>query len=471
MPEDSQFKYHQILFGLKIKETRLQKNMSFSELSQASGLSVSYLNEIERGKKNPKSEKKMMLLNALGIQENSLDFEINNPVVSLLKSNFLNELPLDLYGLDLAKIIELIAFSPDRVNAFISTLIEISKNYNLNEANFYFTALRSYLEIHSNYFKDIEDLADEFLTKYGDGFVVREILENELGVMVDSGGLDHYDEFKGLRAVFLPGKNRLLTASFLSPLQMSFECGKEIGFRILKIKQRAYTSSILKGQSFEEVLNHSKAIYFSVAIHLPRNIFIQHLKEFLQNTRISGSDFLDLFRRFEVSPEMFFQRLTNVLPEFFRLKKLFFLRIIQEREAFRVEKALHLNTKHYLLHVSSSENYCRRFLPIALFKEINNKQEFHLQRSKFLGFEEEFLTISMGIPSQTPHSLSLSIQLTDEAKKVISFWNDPGIVVVDVNRTCERCAWSACKERVAPPMIEMQRKKLLDIERKIIELN
>ncbi|MBN8569774.1 MAG: helix-turn-helix domain-containing protein [Ignavibacteria bacterium] len=40
-----------IIFGLKIKDLRSRKNLSLQELSKISGLSVSYLNEIENGKK------------------------------------------------------------------------------------------------------------------------------------------------------------------------------------------------------------------------------------------------------------------------------------------------------------------------------------------------------------------------------------------------------------------------------------
>ena len=46
-----------ILFGLKVKQLRVKKGLSFAELSQKTGISVSYLNEIEKGKKYPKRDK------------------------------------------------------------------------------------------------------------------------------------------------------------------------------------------------------------------------------------------------------------------------------------------------------------------------------------------------------------------------------------------------------------------------------
>jgi transcriptional regulator with XRE-family HTH domain len=54
-----------ILFGLKLKQLRQKKNLSFAELAAETGMSISYLNEIEKGKKFPKEEKLDKLAAAL----------------------------------------------------------------------------------------------------------------------------------------------------------------------------------------------------------------------------------------------------------------------------------------------------------------------------------------------------------------------------------------------------------------------
>ena len=46
-----------LIFGLKVRQLRLEKGLSFAQLSKQTGLSASYLNEIEKGKKYPKIEK------------------------------------------------------------------------------------------------------------------------------------------------------------------------------------------------------------------------------------------------------------------------------------------------------------------------------------------------------------------------------------------------------------------------------
>ena len=155
-----------IILGLKIRQLRLERGLSFSDLSKKSGLSLSYLNEIEKGKKFPKPEKIESLAKCFNVRlESLLSEELDGalaPVSDLLKSDFLKELPLDLFGIEITKIVEIISLAPKRVGAFISTLVEIARNHAYVEENFYLGALRSFLEMHLNYFEDIESSAMRF---------------------------------------------------------------------------------------------------------------------------------------------------------------------------------------------------------------------------------------------------------------------------------------------------------------------
>ena len=151
-----------IIFGLKMKQLRKGKQFSFSQLSQLSGLSISYLNEIEKGKKYPKEDKIESLAAALDVPIKELtSIELGkklSPLAELLNSNFLSELPLDLFGLEAGKIIELLAEAPMKVGAFISTLVSISRRYALEQESFYFAALRSYQALHDNFLEEIENI-------------------------------------------------------------------------------------------------------------------------------------------------------------------------------------------------------------------------------------------------------------------------------------------------------------------------
>ena len=120
-----------LIFGLKLKQLRLDKNLSLAELAKRTSLSSSYLNEIENGKKYPKSEKIAVLADALDVSYDklvSLKLTKNlSPVSELLESNILEQLPLDHYGIDINKLLHQISLAPLQLSALVSTLIELAK--------------------------------------------------------------------------------------------------------------------------------------------------------------------------------------------------------------------------------------------------------------------------------------------------------------------------------------------------------
>ncbi|MFN5789094.1 MAG: helix-turn-helix domain-containing protein [Bacteroidota bacterium] len=259
---------NRILFGLKVKQLRQALGYSFLELSNQTGLSVSYLNEIEKGKKFPKTDKLQSLASALGQSpERLVTFNTEDgldTIIELLDSNFLNELPLDLFGIDLSKVVEIIAQAPTRVGALISTLLELSRNYAVRQENFYFAALRSFLEMHQNYFEEIESAAEQFITAFDipnkrpiSDKLLADILSESFDYNIDYKGLDKYENLNHLYYLFLPKSKQLLLKGSLNGMQRSFSFGKELAFNFLQLKERAYTSSISQGKFFEEVLNHS----------------------------------------------------------------------------------------------------------------------------------------------------------------------------------------------------------------------
>lgn len=474
-----------IIFGLKVKQKRQAANFSFSDLAERSGLSVSYLNEIEKGKKYPKSDKIEALAAALNVPSAELispDLSPNlAPVSDLLKSNFLNELPLDVFGIELSKVVEIIANAPSRVGAFISTLLELSRNYALNEESFYFGALRSYLQLHNNYFESIETDVDNFvktfrLTSKRPVAIhdLEKILSSTYGYSIQENGLETHPELTRFRSVFLPVSKQLLLNGKLGSQQKRFQFGKEIGFNFMKLKERANTSSILVAKSFEEVLNHSKAIYFSVALHIPLNAFVEDLQAVFLQKKWSNERWNGLMDKYDVSPEMFYHRLTNVLPQFFGIQKLFFLRFYHDKTSgtFEVDRELHLNRAHQPHSNGLNEHYCRRWVAISVFLEnqdpANNLNHIRIQRSRYYGTNNEFLCFTIAQKAEN-HDVSVTIGLmVDETlQSTVRFLADPVIPQKEVNMTCERCAIMNCKERVAPPVVYAKKQQLLDIQRKL----
>lgn len=498
--------HQRIIFGLKVKQLRQEKGLSFAELAKATGMSVSYLNEIEKGKKFPKDDKVTALALALEADEQQLrSSEMGArlaPVTELLQSNFLNELPLDLFGIELGKVAEIIANAPLRVGAFISTLLELSRSYALREENFFFAALRAYLELNNNYFENIEEAVEQFIKEHQletkrplAPARLADILENDFDYELVMDGLDEYPEMQGVRSVFLPKHRKLLLNSALAPMALAFQYGKEIGFQVLKLKERSYTSSILRPHIFEEVLNHAFATYFSVALHLPLQPFVKDMKSFFALERWDAKAFLQIMEAYEASPEMFFHRLTNVIPRYFNMPKLFFLRFLHdpEEDHFEIDRELHLSKRHHPHGNAILEHYCRRWVSLSLLHDLGAMQQegkyvstiVRAQRSRFMGTEDEYLCITLARPGISENnrrvstknsgrhnvSVTLGLLINDDVKKQIKWLNDPTIQTREVNRTCERCAVSDCSERAISPLIVEKKNRLKAIDARLTKLN
>ncbi|WNJ18133.1 XRE family transcriptional regulator [Pontibacter sp. G13] len=469
-----------LIFGLKLKQLRQQKGMSFAQLSKAAGVSVSYLNEIEKGKKYPKTDKIIALAQALGVSYDQLvSLKLNKklaPIAELLNSGFLESLPLDLFGLEASTLLELISSAPTKINAFISTILKIARNYEMSQENFYFAALRSYQEMHDNYFEDLEGAVDAFVKEFDMKVQppvsidqLSKILTESYGYTIDSTTLDEHPELQQFRSVFSEGKKHLYINSNLSETQQAFQLGKEIAFHYLNLNPRPHTSNLYKVRSFDEVLNNFKASYFSVALLLNRHLFLQDMNQFFEQEVWKPDGFLAMMQRYQASPEMFMHRLSNLLPKYFGIDNFFFLRfndyLDMPKDNFHITKELHLSQLHNPHKNDLMEHYCRRWVSIRILEQLkspeyNEQSSRYLidaQRSKFIGTKNEYLCISLARPNTpTPNtnvSVTLGIQVDNDSRKRIRFMDSDAIIVKEVNSTCERCPLTDCAERIEEPTI------------------
>ena len=462
--------YIRLIFGLKLKQIRTEKNLSLFGLAKITGLSKSYLNEIEKGKKYPKRDKVIVLAEALEVtydQLVSLKLDKNlAPIGEILQSKILKEIPLEIFGIKESDLIDIIAEAPLKVNAFISTLFEIAKHYNLTRESFFLAALRSYQEANNNYFEDIEIKVEQFAKAYSIDLTKRievadleEVLIEEYGYTINNEELMHHKELTNLRSVFVPQTKTLLISNETDSSQRMFIYAKEIAYNFLGITDRLYTFSWIKFERFDQVLNNFLASYFAGALLIPKKSLVTELKSFFESPVYHPEKFKELIARFTDSPETFYQRLTNILPKDFNLKNLFFLRFSYkpERDDFQLTKELHITN---LLEPHANENnehYCRRWISLKTLKEFPDVSENHLFSSQISSYnhtDNEYfvLTSATKDPFKKGYyrSIALGILISPHSQSKIQFLKDSTIPTQRVGVTCESCSLLDCKERVVP---------------------
>jgi transcriptional regulator with XRE-family HTH domain/predicted transcriptional regulator len=490
--------YIRLIFGLKVKQLRQDQGLSFKDLAAKTDMSISYLNEIEKGKKYPKSDKIIALAAALDTEYDQLvSLKLNKklaPIAALFQSGILESLPLEMFGIEPSTLIEMILHAPAKINAFINTLYRIARNYEMGEENFFFAALRSYQEMHDNYFEEIETAVDAFLDTTGinpapplSAAALERVLVDRYGYTIDRHSLARYPELERFRSVYSPKSRQLYINGDISESQQAFLLAKEIGFNYLDLtKERPFLSNAFEVRSFDEVLNNFKASYFAVALILNRHIVLPDLRAFFDRKEWDAGAFLALMDKYGASPEMFMQRLTNLLPRYFGIDDLFFLRfedqVKDQRNRYTITKELHLSQMHLPHGNELYEHYCRRWVSIRTLKQLHEQlardpdTDFYIdaQISSYVNSQKEYLCISLARPNlPTPDSnvsVTLGLPMNAANKKKISFWNSKRITRRTVHTTCERCPIPDCEERAAAPTVAHQKKQRILMKEKLNEL-
>ncbi|NLP56733.1 helix-turn-helix transcriptional regulator [Lutibacter sp. B1] len=458
--------YIRLIFGLKLKQIRTEKNLSLFGLSKLTNISKSYLNEIEKGKKYPKTDKIALLSQVLETPyDNLVSLKLDKnlaPLGEILQSKILKEIPLDLFGIQEADLIDIISNAPAKVNAFISTLIEIAKHYNLSRESFFLAALRSYQEAHNNYFEDIEQSVEKFAKAYQVNLNekiksedLEEILIEEFNYTIINNGLSQYKNLKELRCVFIPKTKTLLLSDTIVESQKTFIYAKEIAYNYLNLKDRLYTFSWIKFDSFDQVLNNFIASYFAGALIIPKQAIENQLKYFFNQEKWDSNLFNEMITRFTDSPETYYQRLTNILPKVFHFKNLFFLRFTNKEgtNSYKLSKELHITQLQPPTANETHEHYCRRWISIEIFESIHkNEITTKAQISYYPEFDTSYLVISSATPDPFKEnynrSINIGLLISPLLTSKLNFLNDTSILTKNVGVTCEHCPIKDCDVRV-----------------------
>lgn len=486
-----------LIFGLKLKQFRQEKNLSLKELANISGLSASYINEIEKGKKYPKNDKIMLLAESLGVSyDDIISVRLNKELkhlTKILENNLLKNLPFELFGISAQGLLEVITNEPDKFKILVGTLVEMARSFNLRVKDFLFASLRAHIELKSNYMGEIEDKVVEFSEKHSLSSMdknsnlnfLAEILRKEYNYEIQEVDFSSYENIGELKHVVIPAKGanraiKFLLNKNLSFREKSFIYAKEIGHHFLDQGERSNTSIWLDLDSFEQLYNNFQASYFASALFIPKDDFIFKLRQVFHKNYFDQSEFMHMIESYKGTWESVFHRMTQILPTFFNMEQMFFVRFNKDTstDMYDITSELHLSELHSPHGVRSMEHYCRRWISIDLLNKLDEEDEavaavsslsatdstkdierplIGVQRTRYFQSENEYLCFSMAKREmhspKNKTSLTVGILITPVLKEKIQFCDHSDIPATDVSITCERCGIADCKQRVAAATI------------------
>jgi transcriptional regulator with XRE-family HTH domain len=481
-----------LILGLKLRRLRHAAGSTLRQLAESSGVSVSYLSEIEKGRKYPQPEKMMALAEALAVPFDELvSLQVTedlSPLKQALASPLLREFPFALFGLEAGDVFELVNSDPTRAGALIHALLEVGQSYDVGIDAFLLAALRAYQQMNSNYFPDLEDAASIFRLENGwpvgspaSAADIASTLERDFGYAIDYTRLAGYPDLHDLRSVFQPGHPpRLLVNGDLMPSQQAFVLARELGYRVLDLDVRSLTSSWLRVESFDQVLNNFRASYFAGALLLDRATVETDMQELFAASTWQPELLAQAMARFEATPETYFTRMTQLVPHQFGLEEMFFLRLsTQPGGVVHLTKMLNTSDLPLAAGLGLGEHHCRRWPSLRLLSAPKRPPGLALaaQRSRFLTADSEFLVVSsaraLALDQSQRSSVTVGWRLDHRFERAARFARDPAIPEVDVDLTCERCPLSddLCGDRVAQPRVVAATRGREAKERALASLN
>jgi len=471
-----------LVLGLKVGWLRQQKQLSLKELSEKCGLSISYLNEIEKGKKYPKADKIMALSHALDIAYDDLvSLQLDQqlaPLSNMLSTSIMQEIPFDIFGLNKSQVMELMTNKPAQFSSLVDTLVKMAHANNIGVDDILLGALKSYREMNADYFPEIERAASDFRkhTKWddsGDAFLqIKAHLSKNLNYRIDETMLAGHAYLNRFRSLSFPKKPPIIYVNNqLGVEQQSFALLREAGYEFMGFAERVSGASVLMDATFDQLLNSAKASYFAGAVLIPETEFVKDLKEWFSN-ETCNIGFLDqLMVKYTVTPEMLFHRLVQVLKTHFDIGQFYFTRTQREVDtrSHQITSDLHFGRIHPTHGIGNAQHYCRRWVSSKLLGELSadtdNEVELGLQKSVFHQTGETYFCIAAARKLRLSNAYScvtIGFLENDTFRKKVRFHDDVSVKRVEVNRNCEHCSIQDCTERVAPAT---QWKKYLDNDR------
>ncbi len=457
------------ILGLKIRQLRARRELSLKDLADRSELSSSYLNEIENGKKYPKIEKLAAIARGLNVGlEELVSFKTGrnlHPLLKFLEGDFVSKVPLELFGLNESDVSDLMGKDPEKFASFVLTVLQLSRSFDMKLEDLYAASLKSYIEVNDNYFPEMEKLAKEMRNKLNpeghpidyDSLVC--FIHDRFHVEVDSVSLITDARLNDVNFYHKrSGQQKIYLNSNLHNNQRKFYLAKALGLMLLNPESAQ--------DNLSSRLMDFKTSYFANSLLIEEKQFARDVKHLFNKSTFDSEFFQMMLDKYEVSPELMFHRLTQILPSSFKIREIFFLGMTLDVMTQQVvmNKELHLSQLHRPHGVRMNESYCRRWVATKSLEEFikqapEKSTDFKVVLSQISKVEDgtEYFSVSLAKRSQMKNniiqSLTIGFLMNEDLKNSVKFLNDGNLKRVAIGQTCQRCSQENCGERIAEASI------------------
>lgn len=456
-----------ILFGMRLRYAREKTKLNLQQFSSKVGCAVSYLNEIEHGKKYPGPDKLEAFAGALGTTVDQLLHDALPPpaipMEQILRSGILDELPLHRFGIEPMRILELMQGAPTQVTAFLNTLVDLARHHSVTDEHIFTSALRSYQELHQNYFPELEAQALHIRSQILGihiGIIpsidlLELALKNFWGIHVRYDSLLTQPRFRYFSSWLSSSTSTLWVQESLPISIKKYILSREIAFQHLALEDRISTSPPFEPQRFHQVIDYFHASYLANAIGLPESMMQQCLHTFFHNERLQPQLLVNWIQEYEVTPAMFFARFHLILP-WMHWKHVFYIKAKyhSRNQSFDIERELHLHPYRFLHLRKHQEHYCLKWPAFNMLQlESNSTPEVQVYLLDIGDPAIRFLTITyLYQDRKEKNTVTIAVELTETIEQSIPWISELKSKIFIARSSCERCNITDCDQRRASPI-------------------
>jgi hypothetical protein len=440
------------------------------DLHEITGLSVSYLSEIERGVKQLSFDRLADLAQKLRMRPDEL---IDGVVEAQLKARLSQlgvhlELSLTDLGIPEHLLASLLEAHEKDLLTLLRTLQTLVTSMGLQEDDVLDEWLRARLAVDEAYWPDMERRASEFLHRSG---LFRREPARRRSLAEVRGCLERYLRahygigIEPLARITPPGRKEPLHCRFdarqrtlfvypdLDESHKAFVVAREIAYHHLGHEERSYIYRRVVARSVRQARADYDSSYFAACLLMPQHIYVEGLKSlFRQVTPAHALEALRamLFLPQTISAEVLWYRLTQLLQVYFRLSPHF---ITMEDRSTKDRVDYHIGARIFPVHgfivdANQAERHCRRWQTIALLEYEQRRLEdvletdrgvLRLQRSTFVTRGQTLLNLSVLIRTSEGRKKVLTIGLPENKslRELCSF--SQHLRPEPVGESCETC--------------------------------
>lgn len=464
-----------VIFGLKLKGLRQKRSMSLKDLAKHTGLSVSYINEIEKGKKYPKPDKVLGLAQALETEFDKLVSvrmdDDQDALMRLLQSGIMQTIPFDDFGINPSEILNMVMEDTEKASLLVSSLLELGRRHFLRKEDFYAAILKSKIDKNRAYFEELESKAKEIRTTFLNDSEpsrksIEELLSKEFNYRCKA--IAFSEESSALQLLSFRRKSTKDGIVFqynsqLTQKEQLYLLLRELSYCALDISERPNSNADHSFGNFEDYQNAFFAQYLTDAISMPEANFIQSYCEFAEKDRWSLARFRQFLNNWPVPTKRIFHRMGQLLPRTFNIEPLYVLEFSRNivLDRYLIEEELHLAGLRLPNGINREESFCRRWASMRSLEAYTDKKEssgpyIYAQRSQIHGTDGNFFNIAVAERDSLRREriVCQTIGLPTDSKYIqkFGFLGDGQVFSDTVSETCERCPIDDCRERLTAPL-------------------